>query len=296
MTEEKEKPPVQRIKRKSRGRPRNKVLSHKERAALNKKKRASTLKTAPFKPKKTGKRGRPAFVLPFHEAKAIVQAEHLGSRNDFIRWWNLNIPGRIPKNPQRTYANDWKGWGDFLDVYNEYPDSRKNYRSFHDARDYARSLMLKTRTQWMEHAKAGKLPDDIPKYPNLAYGRTIYTETPKRGGHWISWKDWIGVSFVDKMQAVNSKIEVLVVTQMAHFPSNVYAFMMYKDLPLDIHRKLREEKVNVLKAYQISDHFDWGLFLSVNFNKYYEMNGVYLIPNINNVYYKFDMEMSKFDC
>lgn len=291
-----EKPDVKRIKRKSQGRPRNKVLTYKDRSGKNKKKRAVDENYKKVKIIKTGRRGRPAFVLPFEEARALVHAEQLSSRNAFIRWWNINIPARIPKNPSRTYANDWKGWGDFLNSYNEYPEQRPHYRSFHEAREYARALMLKTKDDWVRHVNSGKLPIDIPKWPNMVYGRTIYTEKPKRGGYWVSWKDWVGSTFIDKLTAANSKIDVLVISQMSHFPPYVYAFIMYKDLPIDIIRRIKEEKVVVLKAYQINSNFDWGLWISNNFNSYYNMTGLYSIPNIHQVYYKFDMEMNKFDC
>jgi hypothetical protein len=58
----------------------------------------------------------------------------------------------------------------------------RTYRSFNDARAFARTLKLKNITEWRGYTKSGRLPDDIPVGANQVY---------KNGG-WVSWGDWLG--------------------------------------------------------------------------------------------------------
>ena len=42
---------------------------------------------------------------------------------------------------------------------------RKEFRDFESAREFARKLNFKGRTDWREYCKSGNKPDDIPTYP-----------------------------------------------------------------------------------------------------------------------------------
>src|SRR6516165_9585259 len=59
---------------------------------------------------------------------------------------------------------------------------RANWRSFEDARDYARSLHLKTSLEWKVYARSDARPSDIPMYPRFIYSNN----------GWRNWKDWLG--------------------------------------------------------------------------------------------------------
>jgi hypothetical protein len=43
------------------------------------------------------------------------------------------------------------------------------YRSFKEARKFARSLKLSGRKEWREYIKSGQKPDDIPSKPDGTY-------------------------------------------------------------------------------------------------------------------------------
>jgi hypothetical protein len=290
MTKEIETKPLTRLKSNGTGRPRNKVLTRKSRKQEGRPVNEFNYKFSGIRTRK--RTGPPRYALPFTEARAIVQNEHLGSRNDFLRWWNFNIPARIPKNPARTYCKEgWVSWGDFLGIQNEYPNKKKNYREFHEARNYARSLKLKIKAEWFELAKSGRLPPDIPLHPNLAYGRTIKTGKPKRGGHWVSWKDWLGATLADHMIAIREKLNVVAVIKLKNMPGNVFAFMALNGFEHDIKQKLSDPTFHVIKIYEPNKMFDWGGYLSSRYHNYYEMTGAYFINNINEVIYIFDMQM-----
>ena len=55
------------------------------------------------------------------------------------------------------------------------------YRSFKEARKFARSLKLKNVDGWIEYRRSGKKPDDIPGSPGSTYSK-----------EWKSIGDWLG--------------------------------------------------------------------------------------------------------
>ena len=46
---------------------------------------------------------------------------------------------------------------------------KKTYRSFENARKFARSLKLESRTYWIKYCESGKLPKDIPRNGDGVY-------------------------------------------------------------------------------------------------------------------------------
>ena len=66
----------------------------------------------------------------------------------------------------------------------------RKYSSFTEARKFACSLKLTSRTDWENYRKSNRMPDDIPTNPNLSY---------KNDG-WKSMGDWLGT---EKIANVN---------------------------------------------------------------------------------------------
>jgi len=283
------------------GRPRNKAHSRKNRykvykgnASVFNDPTATGRERYFLREKKVATTGVRSRMLTFEEARRVVRAEYLASKNDYTRWWIANLPARLPRNPQIRYKGEWKGWNDFLGNNNDlFPIKHKSYRDFFSARDFARSLKFRTKEEWMEAYEKGMIPDDIPKHPSKVYGLT-FSGKPKRGGHWVSWKDWLGFSIVDQMIAEKSKVDVLVIIIPDGVPNNVYGFVSMRDFEFDIRRKIVHDKLRVVKAYYINTKFDWGYFIDSRWQKYYNMNGLYLIQNINDILYMFDMQMDSF--
>ena len=66
--------------------------------------------------------------------------------------------------------------------------SADKYRSFAEAKEFAKSLQLKSRKEWREYVKGLKpeiqpqKPDDIPAHPDGIY---------KTKG-WLGWRNWLG--------------------------------------------------------------------------------------------------------
>ena len=64
---------------------------------------------------------------------------------------------------------------------------KKKIRSFEEAREFALSLAaINTLKEWVDYARSGKLPNDIPRDPRNAY---------KNKG-WKGMGDWLGTGYV----------------------------------------------------------------------------------------------------
>ena len=107
---------------------------------------------------------------PFEEARAFVRT--LGLKNE-AQWREYCRSGKkpvdIPANLVGVYGDEWQGMGDFLGTGN-IANRHKVFRSFEEAREFVRSLGLKSAAEWREYAKSDKKPDDIPFNPDQVYG------------------------------------------------------------------------------------------------------------------------------
>ncbi len=125
----------------------------------------------------------------------------------------------IPSAPDVIYKNDWNGWFDWLGNEDrvsalkgrKMPErteehrrkigealkgrkrteehkkkmseaKKKSWRPFEEAREFTRSLKLRSEREWKEYSKTDERPDDIPTNPNITY----------RDDGWNGWVDWLG--------------------------------------------------------------------------------------------------------
>ncbi|URQ72726.1 hypothetical protein M9C84_02610 [SAR86 cluster bacterium] len=119
----------------------------------------------------------------FKEARKYARSLNLKSYAEWTALYKAGkLPDDIPGIPYKIYKDQgWLSLGDWLGTGVVAPRLRK-YRSFKEARKYARSLNLKSYAEWRALSKAGKLPDDIPGYPYQIY----------KDQGWISVGDWVG--------------------------------------------------------------------------------------------------------
>ena len=137
----------------------------------------------------TRKRIYRAFIM----ARKFVHRLKLKNGNEWSDYCKGRLanqapkPDDIPASPSRTYSEEgWNGLGDWLGTGNLAYFNRK-YRSFSDARKFARSLGLKTGAEWRAYCKVRNnkrtmLPADIPACPGQTY---------KEAG-WLGMGDWLG--------------------------------------------------------------------------------------------------------
>ena len=86
-------------------------------------------------------------------------------------------------------------------------NKKGGWRSYEDARDFARKLNLVGQSEWAEWVKTDAKPDDIPSDPRSAYGKDA----------WKGWGDWLGtfnkwnkyaiLSFLNSIKPILSSLE-----------------------------------------------------------------------------------------
>ncbi|CAB9501257.1 expressed unknown protein [Seminavis robusta] len=123
--------------------------------------------------KKKGKR-----IYSFLDARRIARGHGFASKEEFLEYC---CPGayQLPKNPDVVWADDWRGWDDFLGV---------PYQEFEEARSIARkqlSGVVKSKEEYLTLFEQKKLDDDNPAF-RLPYRPDLYYKTG-----WTGWDDWL---------------------------------------------------------------------------------------------------------
>ena len=115
-------------------------------------------------------RNRRETYLSYEDAQAFVQT--LGIKNQ-LEWREYcrsgSKPANIPNSPGVFYKE--KGWVSYGVWLGTGSVAKKliRYRSFYEARRFARKLRIKSIEQWRNYCKSGLKPVDIPVNPNLHY-------------------------------------------------------------------------------------------------------------------------------
>jgi hypothetical protein len=124
---------------------------------------------------------------PFKKARSFVRGLGLKSESEWREYCKSGKrPEDIPAKPYRTYASaGWAGMGDWLGT-ERIADQLRQYRSFEEARAFARSLHLKSRAEWRDYCKSGKKPEDIPAQPYRTYVEA----------GWAGMGDWLGTGTI----------------------------------------------------------------------------------------------------
>ena len=119
---------------------------------------------------------------PFEDARVFVRSLKLRGAEEWEEYRKSGKrPNDIPSNPDKIYKNDgWISIPDWLGI------QVREWRPFEEAREFARSLKLRSQTEWKQYCKSGKdgIPrlNDIPANPGIIY---------KNNG-WKGYPDWLG--------------------------------------------------------------------------------------------------------
>jgi hypothetical protein len=116
----------------------------------------------------------------FIEAKKFLKKFKFENIAEWKKYKNSNdFHNDIPKSPDKIYKREWKGLANFIGSP-EHANKFTNFRNFKSAKILAKSLSLKSRAEWLRFKKSGKLPKDIPAYPNQVYKK-----------QWKGWDDFL---------------------------------------------------------------------------------------------------------
>ena len=119
--------------------------------------------------------------LPFEEARDYVRTLCLVSRSEWKEWSKSEErPSDIPSSPDQVYKDKgWTSYGDFLGYSMGHGAGK--WLPLEEARDYVRSLCLKSKDEWKEWRKSGERPPDVPYNPHRVY----------KDKGWKSWGDFL---------------------------------------------------------------------------------------------------------
>jgi hypothetical protein len=103
----------------------------------------------------------------FESAREFAKSLGLKNNKEWREYCKSgNKSDNIPASPDKTYKNEFKGYGDWLGTGNT---RDKQFLSFKEAREFTQSLELKNYKEWAEYCKSGNKPDDIPTSPDNNY-------------------------------------------------------------------------------------------------------------------------------
>lgn len=211
-------------------------------------------------------KGKPRLCFDYETAKIIVRSEGIMSHTQYKRWHEINRPMRMPKYPNRAYKSVWTGWGDFLGVYNEYTrrpgtttNGRGKYRTFEQARAFARSLNLNGLREWKDYTRSGKCPLDIPHRPDIVYGKG------KRKEYWLSWKDFLGNGdFITTTgEKIAQVVPILYIAKQPNKPVNVYIINSIPGGKPALVDHLNKINAKIVKAFYVDVNFNVKQFLDI---------------------------------
>jgi len=225
-------------------------------------------------------RGRPRYNYEFDEAVEVIRKENLRSMGQYLKWWDLHTPSKLPKRPDRAYEKDWKGWGYFLGNYNEFPFIRKKYRSYEDAREYAQSLNLSSVTEWHEFAKSGKKPEDIPARPDVVYQRDY---------KWHTWSEFLGNRIEIKLEQAKNKPKYFYIAKYPETPQNVFYF----GITTSKENLKKDHSFQVFRMYDYFDQFDWRDIVTTYATPYYEYGrqNEYIVNNMGGLISELSLDL-----
>jgi hypothetical protein len=109
------------------------------------------------------------------------------------------LPADIPRYPRNVYRRKgWSGYGDWLGT-GRIAHSERKYRSFTEARAFARSLHLSSLQEWNSYCRGeikslGTIPPDIPATPQMKY----------QNQGWAGVNDWLGTTKPPRLRIYRS--------------------------------------------------------------------------------------------
>ena len=121
------------------------------------------------------------------QARAFARGLKLAKQKEWQTYAALGkLPADVPADPLRVYRDQgWDSWGDWLGT-GRIANRDKQYRTFSQARAFARSLKLKSGAEWRAFSKSNKLPADVPVDPRNTY----------KDEGWAGIGDWLGTGVI----------------------------------------------------------------------------------------------------
>lgn len=222
--------------------------------------------------------------LSYDQARTVMHDEEIGSRTQYLKWYELNKPAGIPKYPNRVYGDDWKGWNDFLGNNNTPFNKAKQYRSYEEAMTLLHPLGISSTVEYHQLLREGKLPDDLPTNPQLVYDK------------WVTWSHYLGTKVAKKVEAIKAikeaELDLLVIVSYAGRPGGVYGVFVVKgEAAL---RDRTDDTFTVIKKFKLDHGYDWKAMVARHgkqWNDWQARNNEYMIANVNQMIFDLSCDL-----
>ena len=231
--------------------------------------------------------GRIRRMVSYAEAKQVVRDECISSVGEYEKWWLINTPARMPKSPPMAYKKDWTTWSAFLGVANKFPGKRIKWATYEEAKKFAREHNIKKQTDWFEFIKIpGNRPEHIPAHPDITYR----SKNPDKPSEWMGWKQFLEIKTEDKIEIVKRLENYVIIFKPNNIKNNIYYFR---------HTTRSEQTIIDACDELLKDSTIYGVYLtgSYNYTEYLRTHYLqssqdsYIINNINDLYFNFDLNM-----
>jgi len=116
-------------------------------------------------------------MFEFEEAKKMARSYGFSSQKE---WEEYKCPGAysLPRRPDEVYADEWKGWDDWLGTMLPFEEAREKVRALKlESEESYRALSAKS-FEGIEGLE-GRVPSKPDRYPG-------YVDV------WKGWEDWLG--------------------------------------------------------------------------------------------------------
>ena len=173
--------------------------------------------------------------LSYHEAQKIVQQAGIKTVTEYRNW--KEHPNNMPAAPNKTYTNEWNGWGDFLGT---------DFLSYHEAQEIVQQAGIKSN---QEYKRWKERPSNIPANPNDVYKND-----------WNSWGEYLGTGNVREKDFLSYK-EAQEIVQQAGIETQKEYFS-WKERPNNI-------PTTPNRTYK-NEWNGWGEYLGTDFLSYHE--------------------------
>lgn len=178
----------------------------------------------------------------YAESKEYLKTFHIRSSYFFYRMVKEgSFNSFIPKRPYSYYKgkkiDQWVSWTDFLSNENY-----QKYMSFENCRSFARSLNLKSHSDWVKWCKNNKV-SNIPTNPNVIF---------KNNG-WVSMSDWLGLESYHSMRNIN----YLCYDECRNFLREKFPLINTKEMWVNLNKKLLPINVPKRPDYLYKKTNEW---------------------------------------
>jgi superfamily II DNA or RNA helicase len=184
---------------------------------------------------------------PFKEARQFVHSLNLKNIEEWLNYAkSQHIPSDIPTYPDKPYKkNGWINWADWLGKNTFQGNSKK--LTFEEAREFVRTLNLKSTKEWANYCSSGNKPSGIPNRPSAVY----------RNKGWQGWGDWLGTGTIAHFNKKYISLEELkLIVQNKNIKSQSEWHNFYKNL---------EDKSNIpsnpQRTFKDNGWVNWADFL-----------------------------------